>query len=267
MLEAFNHVMLEHIRHASRIWILAREVARKDVLRTSLGMGWIVFRDSVYFLTFTLVRFLLAGNRHADGVNFVAYLLVGFIIWSFLGDVLNVSPRSIRGNKAIINSISFPIMVLPTIDVLAIFFRRAFSIFLIFLVSWGYGYFSLVKPWLFVYYLFSMFMIMVAFNLTFSAINAISLDFSQLYESLTRIMIYTVPLLWSFDQVAGIDWAVTVLKANPLSYILLGVRSAVLGSMSNTWEYTLYFWFWVFGLLFLGSFMQFKLHKYYADYV
>lgn len=267
MFEAIKYVLLEHFNSAGRIWDIAREVARRQVVGTSFGMGWIFFRDVVHFLTFTLVRYLLAGSRLVDGIPFIAYLLVGFVTWFFISDVVNTSSRSIKGNKAIINSFSFPTSVLPTIDVVAVFIRRAFSISFIFLVAWGYGYTPLFKPWLFIYYFFAMFMMMIAFNFVFSAINAISLDFSQLYESLTRVLIYTVPLLWGFDQVARIGWAVTGLKINPFAYILIGIRSAILGGTPNTLEYTIYFWSWFLVLFSVGSFMQFKLRKYYADFI
>ena len=195
MLAAVRYVLLEHYNNASRIWKLARDNTKRQVMRTTLGVGWIVFHDLVYFAVFIIVRYLIAGAREINGVVFIVYMLVGLITWFFMSDIISSCANSIKRNKAIIDSINFPTIILPTIEVLAIVYKRLFSIGLMLLVVWAFGYTDYVQPLLLLYYFLSMIILMIAFSLTFSAITAISHDFEQLYRAFTRILILSVPIL------------------------------------------------------------------------
>jgi teichoic acid transport system permease protein len=79
-------------------------------------------------------------------------------------------------------------------------------------------------------------------------------------------MIYTMPILWDFSRVKAI-WSNVLLRINPIVYVVKGFRDAFVLGMTQDLLYTLYFWGVVLMLFVLGSFLQYRLKKYYADFM
>lgn len=266
MLTSVRYVLSEHKKNMGLIGRMAVMDSQKQTLRTSIGIAWTYFHDLLYFGVFLLFRFLISGSGEIMGMNQMVYLVTGMIPWFFMSDVLNQGSMAIRSGKGIIQSIRFPAVILPTISVAGIFIKRILSFLLIFAVSFGFGYGKSFHPILFVYYMFCMICLAIALNLVLTAIIAISEDFRQLHNALLRVMIYTMPIIWDFSRVKAI-WSNVLLRINPIVYVVKGFRDAFVLGMTQDLLYTLYFWGVVIGLFSVGSFLQYKLKKYYADFM
>jgi teichoic acid transport system permease protein len=76
-----------------------------------------------------------------------------------------------------------------------------------------------------------------------------------------------MPIIWSFESIRHIPWALYILKLNPMVYIIGGFRDAfVLGNAPDP-EYTIYFWAVCILMFALGSTVQHRLRKYYSDFI
>lgn len=264
MFESVRHIGQEHRKNWRLIIKIAYMDSGKQTVRSSLGILWTYFRDLIFIGVFILFRMLISGNDQISGMDSIVYLVTGMIPWFFMNDVLVQGGMAIRNNRGIIQSIHFPVVVLPTISVLSILLKRILSFLLIFVVCIIFGYADTFHFGLFVHYMIAMLCLMLALNLVTTAIISVSDDFRQLYEALLRIMIYTMPILWDFSRVTAILPNV-LLRMNPMVYIIKGFRDAfVLGHTQDT-LYTVYFWCCVIVLFLVGSFLQFRLKKYYAD--
>jgi len=188
------------------------------------------------------------------------------IPWFFLSDALNQGSRAIIANKGIVQSIRFPVTILPTIEVLSIVFRRFFTFFILLLITTVFGYLQCFSILLFLYYFFALVCLMVTMNLLLSAFVAVSEDFHQLYQAIVRVMVYSLPIMWNFDKVDNVLIHV-LLRVNPMVYIVKGFRDAFVQGMTQDVGYTVYFWVCIVVLFCLGSFTQYKLKKHYADFV
>ena len=267
MWNSLKYVFAEHKNNLYRIWQMSLSHMKKQTVRTSLGMGWVFIRDLVFFVIFIIFRYLMSGSAEVDGMNFIVYLVTGLVPWFFMNEVINSGVNAISMNKAIIKSIQFPITIIPTIEVIAIFLKRLFTLIIAFVVCAVFGYLKNFNILLLIYYFISMLLLMVSFNLVLSAFIAISLDFTQLYLSITRVIFFSLPILWSFEKLNNLNWAITLIKLNPMVYIIIGFRDAfVIGNAPNL-EYSIYFWIVCVTMLFLGSFTQFRLRKYYSDFI
>lgn len=267
MLNAIKIVTIEHKNNLYRIWQMGKSHMKRQTIRTSLGIGWILIRDIVYFTVFILFRYLMSGSHNVDGMHFIVYLITGLIPWFFMNEVINAGAGAIKGNSAIIKSIEFPITIIPTYEVLAIFMKRLFTIVFAFVVIGIFGNIWDFDPLLFIYYFLAMFILMILFNLITSAFIAISQDFNQLYLALTRILFFSLPIIWSFERIQNNFFLLTLLKLNPMTYIIMGFRDAfVLGSLPSL-KYTIYFWGICLVLLYIGCYVQYKLRKYYSDFI
>ncbi|MBQ5310910.1 MAG: ABC transporter permease, partial [Oscillospiraceae bacterium] len=239
----------------------------KQTLRTSLGVFWVYLHDFVYFFVFCAFRVLMSGSGEIDGIHSVVYLMSGLIPWFFISEVLNAGAASIRLNKVIVQSIKFPITIIPTVEVTAIFLKRAPSFLFIFAVCIYYGYIQSFHPLLFIYFLVCLLLLMYSLILFVSAFVAVSNDLHQFYLMFVRVLLYTMPIVWGYKHIEKYPIIMSVIKANPMVYIFNGFRSAFVTGVLPTAKYTAYFWFCVVFLFMLGSFVQYKLRKYYADVI
>jgi teichoic acid transport system permease protein len=78
-------------------------------------------------------------------------------------------------------------------------------------------------------------------------------DMSQLINVIMQVLMWMLPILWSQNQFPPI--VISILKINPLYYIVQGYRESFL-SQAWFWNHpamTLYFWGAMIILLFVGS--------------
>lgn len=264
MFESIRYIGEEHKKNWRLIMKLAYMDSGKQTARSSLGILWIYFRDLLFIGVFVLFRMLISGNDKISGMDSIVYLVTGMIPWFFINDVLVQGGMAIRNSRGIIQSLHFPVVVLPSVSVLSILLKRILSFLLIFVVCILFGYRETIHWGLFLYYMWAMLCLMFSLNLVTTAIISVSDDFRQLYESVLRIMIYTMPILWDFSRVKAVLPNV-LLRINPMVYVIKGFRDAFVLGHTQDALYTVYFWGCVLILFFLGSFFQFRLKKYYGD--
>ena len=266
-MQAIRFVFAEHRDNRLRIWKIALQNISKEVAGTTFGLGWIIIKDIFNIGTLLVFRYLMAGDRNIQGMNFLVYLFTGLIPWFFLNDVINWSTQTFSRNKAIVNNIQFPLTTLPTIDVISVFVKRIFTFVFVVVIILFFGDIRKVNVLLVLYYLTAMFFLSVAYNWVMSAFLAISSDLRQFYSAISRVFFFVLPILWSFERIEMYPQFIKILKLNPMAYPILGFRDAfALGNMPGLW-YTLYFWAAVLIMLLTGAIVQYKLRKYYADFI
>lgn len=266
MIKSVKHLLLEYQQNIRLLVKLAFMNMNRQTIRSSLGMFWTYFHDVVYILVFVAFRLLIAGNGSMMGMNSMVYMMTGMIPWFFINDVLSQGSTAIRSNKGIVQSIRFPVSVLPTIDVISIFLRRIFSFVMLFAVVLIFGYIRYFHLLLFIYYMICAIVLSIAMNLVISAFVAVSDDFRQLYDALLRVLIYTMPIVWDYSRVESLSVNV-LLRINPMVYVVKGFRDAFVLGPTQAVGYTMYFWVCVLVLFAAGSCVQDRLKKYYADFV
>ncbi len=267
MIKSIKFVLTEHFYNLYMIGKLGIASSRKQTIRTSLGIWWILIRDIIYFVTFILFRVLMAGSGTIEGMNFILYLVTGLVPWFFINDTINGGVMTIKNSKAIISSIKFPITTLSTIEVIGVFGKRLFTVLILFVLCGIFGDLRDINIFLFIYYFLSMFILMCVYNLMVSPIIAISEDFTQLYLAMTRVLFYVVPVIWSFESLKHYPSIEKVLKLNPMVYIINGFRDAlVLGNIPDL-QFTIYFWSITIIMFIIASLVQFKLKRYYLDFI
>ncbi len=267
MFESVRFVAREHIDNKALIFKLAKNNMSKQTIRTTLGVWWVYIHDILYFSVMILFRVLMAGNGKIEGMNAVVYLMIGLIPWFFMNEVLGIGSNAIKVNKAIIQSIKFPISIIPTIEVTAIFLKRILTFLMIFFVVFYYGYIKNFNPFLFVYYVICMFLLMWAINFIICAFTAVSSDFQQLYMCVVRVMMFSLPIIWSFANIEEYKTLSLILRINPMAYVIEGFRRAFVTGGWPDITYTIYFWVVFVLLSLMGCFVQYRLRRYYADFM
>ncbi len=267
LINALMYFFQVHIANFGRIFKLARYNVHQQTLRTSLGFGWIIIRDFVYYLVFIMFRYLMSGSQEVDGTNFILYLMVGIIAWNFMSEAINGVAMTVKQNNNMLSTIQFPVIILPTVGVIGVFIKRSFSYLVLIVVTIIFGDLADVNWLLFFYYNIAMFALMLVWSLIFSSMIAISNDFNQLYLAVASVLFYTVPVIWSYDNIASNVFIARIFKLNPFSYIIEGFRDAIYSGTMLDKEYTIYFWIFITVAFVIGAVLQNKLKNYYIDMV
>lgn len=266
MLKSIKDICKEYQQNIRLLIKMAFLNMDKQTVRSSMGLFWTYFHDIVYILVFIVFRLLIAGGGKIMGMDSTVYMMTGMIPWFFINDVLSQGSMAIRNHRGIVQSIRFPIPLLPTVEVCSIFLKRIFSFAMLFAVVIGFGYIRYFHMALFLYYMICAVVLAAAMNLCISAFVAISDDFRQFYDAMLRVLIYTMPILWDFTHVRS-QAVHILLRVNPMVYVVKGFRDAfVLGPTQNI-GYTIYFWICVLLFFIAGSYVQQRLKKYYADFI
>lgn len=266
LIKSIRYIVDEHKKNYKILIKIAKENMVQQTLRTSLGIGWVFIRDIVYFIAFIAFRYLMAGTGTIEGMSFILYIMIGLIAWNFMSECMNSSVMAIKSNKPILSSIKFPIAILPTIEIIAVFFKRLFTLFILFVVICIFGNVQDVTWWMFIYYFMCMFILMCTWNLIFSSLVAISNDFEQLYRAIISILFYTMPIMWSFENISSLT-LIRIFKLNPFVYIIEGFKDACVSGTFPNLEYTAYFWLLCLVLFCIGAVLQYKLKNHYIDLI
>lgn len=266
MFKSVKFVISEHKENIRKIDLLAKNEIRIYAAGTTLGYWWTLAKDLIYFFAYGCFMALMYSSSTIEDVPRLVFLVTGLIPWYFITDSLGGGSMAIRKRAGILTKIKFPITIVPTYDILSIFYKRLASFLIVFLIL-GLNHMLLgINIFYLLYYTFAMVIFMMAFNMFISCFVAISKDFTELYQSIVRIMIFFVPIMWSLETINN-PLIKHILMLNPLIYLIRGMRYSFIGNVPNTLEYTIYFWIVTLIFFVVGSSIQLKLKRIYADYI
>lgn len=105
----------------------------------------------------------------------------------------------------------------------------------------------------------------LAISYTTCAVVVFFKDLSQIINIALQIGMWATPILWNIDDVKA-SW-VTILKLNPLVYIVNGYRSAIYEKEWFFWDFysTMYFWIVTVVLFGIGALVFKRLKVHFAD--
>ena len=92
-------------------------------------------------------------------------------------------------------------------------------------------------------------------------------DLGQIINIILQIGVWMTPIMWNIDGMELNPILITILKLNPMYYIVNGYRDALINKIAF-WEhpgYTIYFWILSVILLCLGTGIFKRLRIHFAD--
>ncbi|MET1039040.1 MAG: ABC transporter permease [Aeromicrobium sp.] len=253
-------------RRRSFIFSMARFKIESENQKNSLGMFWVILKPLLNALIYGAVfGFLIGGIKPP---HFVEFLIIGIFVFEFFASSWTAGGRAITSNAALVQSLSFPRMVLPLAAVVQQFlkFIPTVVIMLVFLVVMGH---TPDVQWLLIVPLFAL---LVVFNCGLALITARLCvhwrDLNNFLPFVTRFFFYTSGIFFSIEErfgprppsdiepegFAGVPWLVTLTDYQPIHEFLSLSRSALLegrGYGINT-TYLLYASVWSVVLLVFG---------------
>lgn len=222
------------------IWVDSRKRVASKYSNSKLGKAWFLLQpllDAVfYWLIFGMV---LGVSRGID--NFVAYIIIGILLFRATQRTLSAGVTSINGAHAMIRAFSFPRASIP----LSLTLRNAVEswpmvavvLVLIMLIP-PHEYPSATWLLLPVFWVLQMLM-NLGIALWTSRLGHMLPDAQYIMSFATRFLLYTSGVIFPIDRFFDHYWVKTIVELNPIYQILHMYRQALM------WETPPTAWSWI----------------------
>lgn len=266
-------VIREQIDHFYLIRRLSLYELKSKNKNNYLGMAWEVINPTIQILIYWFV-FGSIRQRSAveiapgEEVPFITWLVAGFILWTFFYQSTIQGSRSIYSRLRMLSKMNFPMSVIPNFVIFSQFYIHLFMLGIAVILLHIFGFYISFYYIQLIYFMFASFALIFAISLITSTLSTIIRDVHMFLNATLRMVLYLSPILW---QITILDDPLpTIMKLNPLYYLIEGYRSALFGTewyFAAHWQYTLYFWVVVGLLLWIGSMLHVRFRRHFIDYL
>lgn len=268
--DKFTVLPVELYQNRHLIWKLAKNDFKKRYAGSYLGAVWALAQPVVTVAMYYIVFDKIMGNggeglRDSGQIPFVLFLTAGLVPWFYFSEALTNGTNALLEYNYLVKKVVFKISILPIIKIIAATFIHVFFVGILLIVAAIYGYYPSIYTIQLVYYSLCLFIFVLALSYTTCAVVVFFKDLSQIINIALQIGMWATPILWNIEGVS--DGWLSVLKLNPLVYIVNGYRSAI---CEKQWFFqdffsTMYFWIVTVVLFGIGALVFKRLKVHFAD--
>lgn len=258
-------VMKEQLSNLSLIFRLASYDVKSKYEGHYLGIIWQFLNPLIVVLIYWIVFGLgLRGGKSIDGDSYFLWLVAGLIPWLFISPSVVQGSNSVYAKVNLVSKMKFPVSILPSITIMSNlfnFFIMLIAVIIVLSINDSFsGLYLLQLPYFLIAALFFLF----SFTLFCSTISILARDFQLVLQSIMRMMLYLLPILWDPSNLPLFE---KILKLNPMYYLVQGFRYTLLGTewFFEDLSYTLYFWIATFIILIFGSILHVHFRNRFVD--
>ena len=265
---AAGQMLAETLRNRNMLFKLAKNDFKTKYAGSYMGILWAFVQPVVTILLYWFV-FQVGLRSTAQGdVPFVLFLTAGLVPWFYFSDAWNGATSSLLEYSFLVKKVVFDVGILPGIKIISAFFVNAFfTVFMIGLYA-CYGYYPGLHTLQLIYTLLCITVFSWGLGYLTSSVIVFVRDLGHLMTVLLQVLMWMTPIMWPISLVQEhFPWLVTLLKINPLFYVVQCSRDAMTGD-AWFWEHplwTLYFWVVTVVLFVFGAHVFQKLRAHFAD--
>lgn len=247
------------------IFQLAKNDFRKKYAGSYLGIIWAFVQPVVTVMVYWFVFGLaLRGDPAPRSVPFVLWLIAGLIPWFFFQDGLINGTNALLEYNYLVKKVVFRIDILPVVKVVSALFVHFFFILVALVLYTAMGYFPDIYTLQVIYYTFCAGVLVLGLSYLTSSVVVFFRDLTQVINILLQVGVWMTPIMWNFADLGLSGILVSLLRLNPMYYIVQGYRDAFVDKVWFFERPGLTLYFWAFTLLFLGIgtrlFQKLKVH-------
>lgn len=244
---------------------LAKDDFKLRFAGARLGVIWGFIQPFVNVLLYWFVFQIGFKAGTINGLPYILWLIPGMVPWFFFNEAWNGSMTCLYDYSFLVKKMSFRIEILPIVKILSALFVHLFFIDLVFVFYASYGQYLSIYNLQLIYYVVCEILLIYALGLITSSIAVFLKDTIQVVGILLQIFFWTIPIVWSPDNINGLVLA--ILKMNPVYYLVEGFRDSF---VYHKWFWekpmdTVWFWLCILVLMYVGINVYNKLRKYFAD--
>ena len=247
---------------------LAKADFKKRFVGSYFGIVWMFIQPivtvAIYYFVFGV------GFRSGDpieGVPYVLWLVPGIVPWFFFSEALNTGTNCLQEYSYLVKKVVFQIDILPIIKLISALFVHLFFIAFTIILYACYGYYPDLYTLQMLYYTFAMMILLLGLIYATSAIVVFFKDLGQIINIILQIGVWMTPIMWNIDGMELNPILITILKLNPMYYIVAGYRDSLINK-AGFWEQpgmTIYYWILTIVLFIIGTKIFKKLKPHFAD--
>lgn len=261
----------ELVQSRELIWKLAKNDFKKRYAGSYLGFLWALIQPVITVLMYWIVFDVIFNTRSemvSSGVEvpYVLFLTAGLVPWFYFSEAITNGTNALLEYSYLVKKVVFNISILPIIKLIAATFIHVFFVAVLLVIAAVYGYYPTPYTIQVVYYSVCMFVLVLAMSYCTCAIVVFFRDLAQIINIALQVGMWATPVLWNIGMIHD-DRMLTVIKLNPLVYIVNGYRNAIYG---DEWFFehfysSTYFWIFTVTLFCVGSLIFKRLKIHFAD--
>lgn len=268
-MKAVLTVLKEQITNFYLIQRLALYEIKSKNKMTYLGLAWEVINPAIQIAIYWFIfGFGIRQRAPIDGVPFIHWMLAGIVIWFFFNPSIIEGSKSIYQRIRMLSKMNFPMSVIPNIIIFSKFYSHIGLLVIVMAVLSFTGFPISIYYLQLPIYIMGAYLFIFSLSLITSTLNTIIRDLQMLLQAGLRMILYMSPILWTHDMLP--ESIATILKINPLYYLVEGYRASLLGTewyFITNWEYSLYFLGITLVLLFIGASLHIKFRRRFIDFI
>ncbi len=255
------------------IWKLAKNDFKNRYAGSYFGRIWAFTQPVVTVLLYWFVfgHIMMADKKEilTAGVEapYVLWLTAGLVPWFYFSEAINNGTTSLIEYSYLVKKVVFKISIIPIVKLIAALFTHLFFVCFMLLLYFLYGYKPEVYLIQLLYYTFCMFMLVLALSYSTCAVVIFFRDLLQIINIGLQVGMWATPILWNISYLDGNPLLQSILRCNPIFYIVNGYRNAMFG---RTWFWeepgaTAGFWVFTVVLFMVGAHIFRRLKVHFAD--
>ena len=201
--------------------------------QTIMGFSWSILQPLIQITLFTIV-FGRVAKINTDGIPYFLFSTVAIVPWTFLSQAMTQSSQSLVSGQNMLGKVYFPRLIFP---LTAVFSKMVDFFISLSIVLFALLYYKVFPTWnllLLPLFILHMMSIAAGIGLWLSAMAIRFRDVRYAMSFITRILMYTAPIVYSASSIPE-HWRL-VYSFNPIVGMVEGFRSCLLGT-NMPWTY------------------------------
>jgi len=214
------------------IWKLAKNDFKKRYAGSYLGFIWAMVQPVVTVVMYWFVFDNFFGQKAqmlSTGISmpYVLYLTAGLVPWFYFTEALTNGTTALLEYNYLVKKVVFKISILPIIKIIAATFIHLFFALVLLVVAILYGCYPTIYTIQILYYSFCLFVLVLGLSYTTCAVVVFFRDLTQIINIVLQVGMWATPILWNITMISDNPMLTTIIKLNPLVYVVNGYRSAL----------------------------------------
>lgn len=255
------------------IWNLARNDIKKKFAGSYFGVIWAFVQPVITVLLYWFVFEKGLNSKATDlrtgiEIPFVLWLMAGLVPWFYFQEAMNGGTGVLVEYSYLVKKVVFQIDTLPVVKMISALFTHLFFVVFTLVVFCCMGYVPDLYALQVIYYSICMIVFTTGIAYATSAVTVFFRDMKEVVAIILQIGMWVTPIMWNFESMVQIPaWAITILKLNPMYYVVSGYRDALINKI-GFWEnpgLTIYFWVVTLVVFAIGTSVFKRLRPHFAD--
>lgn len=219
-------VMVRNIKNSRElIWQLFKRDFLAAYKKSFLGIGWIILAPIFGIMSWVFMNYAGVLKPGDVGIPYPAYILLGTSLWGLFMGFYQSASETLNAGQGFIMQVKYPHEALLAKQILQQLANFLASFFVILIVLLLFGVTPSWKIFLLPILILPMLFLGAGIGLLVSVIGVVANEVRRISDVVLGMLIFFTPIIYSADSMGGM--IAQIIKMNPLTYIVGGVRDAI----------------------------------------